>query len=319
MDSVSLSVITPAWNEARNLPVLYERLRSVLESGTLPWEWIVVDDHSRDETFAAMQQLSLRDPRVRCVRLARNGGSHAAITCGLDEAQGSAAVVLAADLQDPPEVIPALIARWQSGAHVVWASRRRVPGASREGAFSRLYYWIMRRVVGMQEMPAAGADFFLIDRAVIDVFRRLHERHTSVFALITWIGFRQEQVEYDKHARLHGASGWTLRRKLKLVVDSVTAFSDVPVAACWVTALALTGVGAALAGAGALGLPLSVLAPAHVVLLGAMMALSGISLAMLAAVGEYVWRALDEVRSRPRYIVEARTAQHTVKSQLPRT
>lgn len=313
MHGVSLSIITPAWNEARNLPVLYERLRSVLESGGLTWEWIVVDDHSCDDTFAAVQQLALRDPRVRCVRLARNGGSHAAIACGLDEAQGNAAVVLAADLQDPPEAIPALIARWQSGAHVVWASRRRVRGAPHAWGFSRLYYWMMRRVVGMQDMPAAGADFFLIDRAVIDVFRRLHERHTSVFALITWIGFRQEQVEYDKHARLHGASGWTLRRKLKLVMDSVTAFSDVPVALCWVTALAFTLVGAALAGAGALGLRLGVLAPAHVVLLGVMAVLSGISLAMLAAIGEYVWRALDEVRSRPRYVVESRTAQHTVK------
>ena len=317
MEDVRLSVITPAWNEARNLPVLYERLRSVLDSGTLTWEWIVVDDHSRDETFAAVQQLALRDPRVRGVRLARNGGSHAAIACGLDEARGGTAVVLAADLQDPPEVIPALIARWQGGAQVVWASRRRVPGDAGEGAFSRLYYWLMRRVIGMHDMPPAGADFFLIDRAVIDVVTRLHERHTSVFALITWIGFRQEQVEYEKQARLHGASGWTLRRKLKLVTDSVTAFSDLPVAACWVTAVALTLVGAALAGGGALELSLGVLAPAHVVLLGAMMVLSGIGLGMLAGVGEYVWRALDEARRRPRWVVESRTAQHTVKSQLP--
>jgi glycosyltransferase involved in cell wall biosynthesis len=307
MDTVALSVITPAWNEARNVPALYERLRPILEASGLPWEWIVVDDHSRDDTFAVVERLAAVDHRVRGVRLARNSGSHTAIACGLEEARGAAAVVLAADLQDPPEVIPELLARWRDGARVVWASRRRVPGEPRDAAFSRLYYAIMRCVVGMRDMPAAGADFFLIDRAVIDAMRDLHERHTSIFALITWIGFRQEHVEYDKQARLHGASGWTLRKKLKLVADSITGFSDLPVRVCWVTAAALVLGGLAMIAGGAFGLALGVLAPAHVVLLGAMMALSGIGLTLLAALGEYVWRALDEARRRPRFIVEART------------
>ena len=309
METIGLSVITPAWNEARNLPALYERLRPILDASGLTWEWIVVDDHSRDETFTAVQQLAALDPRVRGVRLARNGGSHAAIACGLHEARGGSAVVLAADLQDPPEVIPALVARWRDGVQVVWAARRQVPGATHASAFSRLYYWIMRRVVGMHEMPPAGADFFLIDRVVIDALRDLPERHTSIFALITWLGFRRDQVEYDKHTRLHGVSGWTLRKKLTLVADSVTAFSDLPVAVCWWMALVLTSSGVAVAAAGAFGLSLGVLAPPHVLLLGAMLLLSGIGLAMLAALGEYVWRALDESRGRPRYVIEARTAQ----------
>jgi glycosyltransferase involved in cell wall biosynthesis len=302
-----VSVITPAWNEARNLPVLYERLRAALAAPDLAWEWIIVDDHSEDATFDAVRDLAATDVRVRGVRLARNVGSHAAIACGLDEAQGDAAVVLAADLQDPPEKIPALLSRWRSGAQVVWASRRRIPGQRRDGSgFSLLYYWLMRRVVGMRQMPVAGADFFLVDRAVIDAFRHLRERHTSVLALITWLGFRQDQVEYDKQPRLHGTSGWSLRKKLKLVFDSITGFSDLPVMACWTIGLLLTLVGLLLGIAGLSGFALGVLAPAHVVLLGAIGGASGVALVMLGIVGEYVWRALDEARRRPRYFIESR-------------
>ena len=302
-----VSVITPAWNEARNLPALYERLRAALTTADLAWEWIIVDDHSGDTTFDAVRDLAARDGRVRGVRLAGNVGSHAAIACGLDEAQGDAAVVLAADLQDPPEEIPALLGRWRSGAQVVWAARRRIPGERWEGSgFSLLYYWLMRRVVGMRQMPAAGADFFLVDRVVIDAFRHLRERHTSVLALITWLGFRQDQVEYDKQPRLHGTSGWSMRKKLKLLLDSITGFSDLPVTACWTVGLLLMCAGFLLGVAGVSGFAWGVLAPAHVVLLGAIGGASGVALVMLGIVGEYVWRALDEARQRPRYFIESR-------------
>lgn len=303
-----LSVVTPAWNEAQNLPVLYEQLQGALVAAGLSWEWIVVDDHSRDATFDVVRDLSARDPRVRGVKLARNAGSHMAIVCGLDEAQGDAAVVLAADLQDPPHTLPAMLERWRDGAQVVWAARRQVPGHSHAGGgFARVYYWMMRHVVGMHEMPPAGADFFLMDRVVIDAFRQLRERHVSVLALITWLGFRQELIEYDKQPRLHGVSGWSVRRKLKLALDSITSFSDLPVAACWMLGLLMIVAGALLGMAGFAGLGLGVLEPAHVVLLAAVGAVSGVGLVMLGMVGEYVWRALDEARQRPRYIIEART------------
>lgn len=303
-----LSLITPAWNEARNLPVLYERLQAALVAADVTWEWIVIDDHSKDATFDVVRDLAARDPRVRGMRLARNTGSHMAIVCGLDEAQGGGAVVLAADLQDPPETLPALIERWRNGAQVVWAARRAVPGrASADSAFSRLYYWVMRHVVGMRDMPAAGADFFLMDRAVIDAFRQLRERHASILALITWLGFRQERIEYDKQPRLYGTSGWNLRKKVKLVLDSVTGFSELPVTACWTLGLVMIVVGGLLGASGFAGLSIGVLMPQHVVLLGALGAGLGVALVMLGVVGEYVWRALDEGRQRPRYFVEART------------
>jgi len=303
-----LSIITPAWNEAENLPVLHERLRSVLDTTGMPWEWIIVDDHSRDRTFEIVGELAARDQRVRGIRFARNAGSHVAIACGIDEARGDAAVILAADLQDPPETLPQLLARWTSGAQVVWAARRVAPGqrASNPG-FSSLYYWMMRRVLGLTDMPATGADFFLIDRVVIDAFRQCREQRVSVLALITWLGFTQDRIEYEKQPRLHGSSGWSVGRKVRLVVDSLTAFSNVPVTLCWALGAAMVLVVIVLAAVGAFGGSLGVLTPAAVVLVASVVGVGGLVVLALAAIGEYVWRALDESRRRPRYIVQART------------
>ena len=175
-----------------------------------------------------IQRLAVVDSRVRGVRLARNRGSHVAITCGLHHVRGDAAVMMASDLQDPPETLGALLQKWRGGAQVVWATRRERPGDQTHAGFAALYYWVMRHVVGMKEMPARGADFFLVDRVVIDAFRRCDEQHVSVFALITWLGFRQDYIEYDKQPRAAGRSGWTIARKIKLVIDSITAFSDAP-------------------------------------------------------------------------------------------
>src|SRR5215510_305100 len=227
-----LSIVTPAFNEEANLDALYERLVKTMVAVGGEWEWVIVDDHSRDNTFAVVQRLALADPRLRGIRLARNSGSHVAITCGLHHVRGDAAVMMASDLQDPPETLEALLQKWRAGAQVVWATRRERPGDPAHAGFAAVYYWIMRHVVGMTEIPEKGADFFLVDRIVIDAFRRCQERHVSVFALIAWLGFKQDYIEYDKQPRAAGRSGWTLARKIKLVVDSITAFSDAPIKAC---------------------------------------------------------------------------------------
>jgi dolichol-phosphate mannosyltransferase len=305
---VKLSIVTPAFNEAENLEALYRRLVQSQERLGSDWEWIVVDDHSRDETFAVIERLSLLDRRVRGFRLARNSGSHVAITCGLHQAQGDAAVMMAADLQDPPELIGRMVERWREGFEVVWAARR-----GRPSIFGAVYYWIMRRVAGMSAIPANGADFFLADRVVLDAFRRCTERNVSVLALLTWIGFRQTHIEYDKQPRAAGRSGWTVARKIKLVVDSVAAFSDFPIRACGYAGAAFL-VGAVVLGlAGLLLLP--VLGAVVMLILAAMLGLTGIQLLAVAVIGEYVWRALDESRRRPQYLIE-RAAGQTVPLPL---
>jgi polyisoprenyl-phosphate glycosyltransferase len=302
-----LSIVTPAFNEADNLESLYLRIAAATAALGVDWEWIVVDDHSRDRTFAVLEQLALRDGRVRGLRLAANSGSHLAIACGLHHALGDAAAVLAADLQDTPETLGSMLERWRNGAQIVWAVRRERPGDRTHAGFATFYYWLMRNVAGLREMPARGADFFLADRAVLDAFRRFPERNLSVLALITSLGFRQDFVEYDKQARAAGQSGWTLARKIRLVVDSMTGFSNLPIRLCSYTGAALAVVGAAI---GILGMSLLPdLGGGILLLLAAIVGLAGIQLLALGILGEYLWRALDEARRRPQYLVEAVAGQ----------
>jgi len=303
-----LSIVTPAYNEASNLPVLYGRLAQVLSGMELDWEWIVVDDHSADGTFEVIKDIARRDPRVRAFRFARNFGSHLALACGLREARGDCIAFMAADLQDPPETLPTLMTRWRDGAQVVWAVRARREGETRRTTgFSRLYYWLMRRIVGISEMPSTGADFCLIDRHVANSLLQFGERNLTVFALLTWMGFRQDTITYDKAARLHGSSGWTLEKKLKLVVDSVTSFTYLPIRAMSYVGFVVALVGFAYAGMVVLnaltGRPVEGWSSLIVVVL----VLGGVQMIMMGVLGEYLWRALDESRRRPRYLIESTT------------
>ncbi|MFB2773258.1 glycosyltransferase family 2 protein [Pelatocladus sp. BLCC-F211] len=303
-----LSVITPAYNEAENLPLLYERLSNVLDSLTIDWEWIVVDDHSVDQTFAAIANIAKRDSRVHGIRFSRNFGSHTAMTCGLHYAKGDCAVIMAADLQDPPETLPELLAEWHEGAQVVWAVRKRRPGekTSKVG-FARLYYFLMRQVVGMKQMPATGADFFLIDRRVMESLHTFNESNVSLMALITWMGFRQAYITYDKRVRSHGRSGWSLEKKLKLVLDSLTSFSYLPIRLMSYIGFIVALVGFIFAGFVVINAIFGHPTPGWSSLMVVVLVLGGLQMLMMGGLGEYLWRALDESRRRPRYIVEATT------------
>jgi dolichol-phosphate mannosyltransferase len=253
-----------------------------------------------------IERLALADPRVKGIRLARNSGSHAAITCALHQVTGDAAVMMAADLQDPPETIGPMLERWRRGVQVVWAVRREQPGRARDAVFSSLYYWIMRHVVGMKEMPTRGTDFFLIDRVVIDAFRRFRERNVSVLALIMWLGFRQEYLEYDKRQRARGTSGWSVAKKVKLVIDSVTSLSEFPIRLCSYAGFVFGALGLVVAASGIVLLPS--LGAGLLLVVGLVLGLAGLQLLALGIVGEYVWRALDEARGRPAWVIERQTA-----------
>lgn len=303
---MKLSIVTPAYREARNLPVMYERLKAVCDGLDIQWEWVIVDDHSPDDTFAVTHELAERDTRVRGMRLSRNFGSHAAISCGLAAALGDAAVIMAGDLQDPPETIPALMDHWRQGAQIVWAVRTKREGETASTlAFSQLYYWLMRHVAGLKDTPAMGADFFLMDRVAVDSFAQFGERNVSIVALVQWMGFRQTHIEYVKEARLHGVSGWSLSKKIKLVIDSMTSFSYLPI-----RAMSAIGVGVALFGfLYALYILAAALVeravPGYASLMVAVLILSGLQMVMLGVLGEYMWRNYDESRRRPRWLVES--------------
>jgi len=301
----SLSIVTPAYNESKNLPVFYMQLSAILNKHPIDWEWIIVDDNSTDHTSEVIAHLSEQDPRVRGLRLARNYGPHRAVTCGLSHSRGACAVVMASDLQDPPENIPELIEKWRGGAHVVWAARRQREGQKQSSlAFSHLYYIIVRQFLGLKNLPATGADFYLLDRKVYLALQKFPEKMGNLALLIAWMGFSQARIEYDKKERLYGQSGWGLAKKINLVIDSVTAFSSMPL-----RVMTMIGFATGLVGF------LFMLQLLHNVVVGnppagwtsimcAIMLIGGTQMAMLGVLGEYVWRALEESRNRPLCLVE---------------
>lgn len=304
-----LSVITPAYNEAENLPVLYRRLNSLCDElatqgGRL--EWIVVDDGSCDDTPAVVVQIAETDSKVRLIRLARNCGSHAAMSAGLAHCRGDCAVIMAADLQDPPELLAEMAKRWREGFHVVWGVRQTREGVSWTiRVTSAAYYWIMRRIA-LAKMPPQGADFLLLDRKVIDCCNAINEKHTSLLALIQWMGFRQTSFTYVKRARHLGKSKWTLAKKMKLFVDSIVSFSYAPICAMWLVGMLflLAGVSLPLVIAGCWLLDRSLFSFETAAIITVLLLGQGSIVCSLALLGEYLWRAYDQVRGRPRYFIE---------------
>ncbi len=309
MNPPLLSIVTPAFQEAPNLPILYRRLQAALHS--LDWEWLVIDDHSSDDTFAAASAFAQADPRVRALRLSRNFGSHAAIACGLEHARGRAVALLAADLQDAPEALLPLLERWYAGAQVVWA----VP---HHAAFSsRLFYRLLRRAIPCPQMPLTGTRFFLIDRIVADAVRQFAEAHTNLFALIAWMGFRQAYVPCERRARGHGRSSWTLSRKIDLAAGSLLAFSHAPLRFFSALGAATVLLGFLYAAFVLVRAVQGVPVPGWPSLLVAVLVLSGTQMLMIGILGEYLWRTLREARRRPRYLIEQATAPLTGEVRLP--
>ncbi len=303
-----LSIVVPAYNEAENLPLLYERICALDWSAMgLEFELVVVDDHSTDGTSAVIDRLAASNPRVKCLRFSRNFGSHAGSTAGLEHATGAAAVVLAADLQDPPETIPSLVAAWRAGAATVWAVRGEREGESWQTRITaQIFYSLIRRMTRMA-MPPQGVDFFLLDRVVIEALRTAPERNTSLIAQIQWLGFEQKNLVYTKQARASGRSKWTLSKRIKLSIDWVVGVSYFPIRF-------MSAIGLLFASFGFLyALFLIVRRFVFVVpvegwtsLISVVLITSGVQLVMLGVLGEYLWRSFDASRQRPRFIIERR-------------
>jgi glycosyltransferase involved in cell wall biosynthesis len=315
-----LTVLTAFFNEAPNLPRLRERLDAVFKQLDVEPEVVLIDDHSTDASAGIARQWAQADDRVTYIRLSRNCGSHAAFSAGLEKCGGDCAVLLAADLQDPPETIPQLLAKWREGFHVVWAVRGGREGESWSTKFfARVYYWLMQKL-GLPEMPATGADFLLVDRKVIDAYNQIREKHTSFMAMILWIGFRQTAITYTKEARFAGRSKWTLQKKLKLFVDSIVSFSYAPVRFMSLFGFVLAFCGFAYATAVVVGRLVGYVVAANgfAALMTVLLVGQGAILMALGIIGEYLWRTFDEARGRPRYIVEEHIAGgHDAENEIP--
>jgi len=300
------SVVIPVYDEAEILPQLYERLRTVLDELDGDWELILVDDGSRDGSYALMVELHGRDPRVRVLRFSRNFGHQIALTAGLDRALGEAVITMDGDLQHPPETIPELVGRWREGNEIVYGVMSARAGETWfKRVTSNAFYRLLRRLTDV-EMPAAAGDFRLIDRKALDAFRALRESNRYVRGMFSWIGFRQTGVPYVCAERPGGRSKYTPRRMLKLASDAIVGFSTLPLRLALnlgfvVSALSIVFGLSALATklAGGFAVP----GWASIMILVGLV--GGIQLIVIGVIGEYIGRIYDEVKQRPLYFVSA--------------
>lgn len=303
----ALSVVASAHNEEGNLAELHARLVAALDATDLEWELILVDNGSTDRSFETMLSLREADPRVKVLRLSRNFGLQLALTAGLDLAEGDAAVVMASDLQDPPEVVPELVRRWREGYDVVYGlkiERRDDPWLRRWT--SPRYHRLLNRVTGIP-MPIAAADFWLADRRALDAFLSLRERTRYLRGMFSWIGFRQSGVPYSAPPRRSGRSKFNLPGLLRLGADGIFSLSVAPLRLILKIGFAVSAL-AALAAIFAVFVKLSgLLAPpgwTFIVVLVSL--LSGFQLIVLGVMGEYIGLIYDEVKRRPMYLVRER-------------
>ena len=309
MEAPILSLVLPIYNEEAIIPELDRRLRAFLagvgSEVSDSWEVIFVNDGSKDRSLALLKDLAAAEPRYKVLSLSRNFGHQMAITAGLDRANGDAVVVMDADLQDPPEVVGQMIARWREGFDVVFGVRSRRHG---ETAFKRLsasvYYRLLRAMLGGASIPVDAGDFRLMSRTVVLTLRALREQHRFVRGLVSWVGFRQTAVPYERPARFAGETKWPLRKMLHFAVDGITSFSTVPLRmATWLGLLAglvaMGGVGWALYSKIFGGVVRGWTTIMILVGLG-----SSAQLLMTGILGEYVGRIYEEVKRRPLYVVE---------------
>lgn len=312
--SVELSVVVPIYNEEENIPELCRRLVATLEGAVRSFELVLVDDGSRDRSWALIAELASRDARVKGLRFSRNFGHQMAFTAGLDHATGEAVVIMDADLQDPPELVPELLARWRDGFEVVYAVRSARAG---ETAFKRFtaaaFYRLLQRITQV-DIPVDTGDFRLMGRRAVAAFRRLPERHRFTRGLVSWLGFPQTGVPYARAARRAGVTKFGLRRMLRFATDAITSFSSLPLQlASWL--------GAAACGGAAVWLVLALLGGGEglraALLPVALVMLAGVQLLAIGLLGTYVGRILDEVKGRPLYLVQETTSNLAGLAEKP--
>ena len=304
-----LSIVIPVYYNAENLPPLYADLREkIVEGPDFSYELVFVDDGSGDNSYEVLRDLADQDPHVRVFRLSRNFGSDAAVLCGLTQSTGDCAVVKAADLQEPTEMLLDMYRKWLAGDRVVLAVREGREESRSQEWFANLYYRLTRRVA-LPTMPRTGFDVFLLDRSVIGVLAGLNEANSALSGQVLWSGFQTGTVTYLRRARKIGKSRWTLRKKLRLVTDTLFSFSTVPITMVSVLG-GLSVVGSVLWALDALISKLT--NQTHVegwTMLFIFNLLSfGIIMLTLGLLGGYLWRTFDASRRRPPYIIEERYA-----------
>jgi glycosyltransferase involved in cell wall biosynthesis len=306
LSTYRLAVVAPCFNEEAGLPEFVRRVKAVCTQLGCAHEIVLVNDGSRDRTLAVALDLASRDPAVRVVNLLRNFGHQAAVTAGLDVAEGDVVVLIDSDLQDPPEVIPAMIAAWKDGADVAYGQRRTREGETAFKLFTAKFFYRLLRGLTKSDIPADTGDFRLMDRRVADVLRSMRERHRFIRGMVSWVGGRQVAVPYDRKPRFAGETKYPLRRMFSFAVDAITSFSVVPLRL--VTYLALVIISLAVVATGVVFVVKLVnpafFIPGYASIMLTIIFFGGFQLLALGIIGEYLGRMYEAVKARPIYIVE---------------
>jgi dolichol-phosphate mannosyltransferase len=298
-----LSVVIPVFNEAENLPELYARLSTVLSGIESEYEMIFVDDGSRDGSLALLSRYAADDQHVVVVELARNFGHQVAISAGLDYARGAGVIVMDADLQDPPEVLPQFIAKWREGHDVVYAIReQRKEGWLKRAAYAA-FYRLLQRVANI-DIPLDAGDFCIMDRKVVELLVGMPERNRFVRGIRSWVGFDQVGLAYERQARRAGKPKFTLSRLIYLALDGLVSFSYLPLRVISMLGFGVSLLSIVLALFYAIKkLTVGLNPPGFATLTVAIFFLAGIQLITIGVIGEYVGRIFEEVKRRPLYVV----------------
>lgn len=319
-----ISVVLPCYNEKDTLPEAHARFTFALDKMGEPWEILVVNDGSHDASSEILKSIHQKDPRWKVINFSRNYGHQAALSCGLAHAAGDAVVLMDLDLQDPPEVLPELIAEWRNGYQVVYAIRKK----RKEHFIKRALYFFFYRLLKMVsniDIPLDSGDFCVMDRQVVDVLNRLPERNRFLRGLRAWVGFRQKGVEYERQERFGGAPKFTYRKLMGLGLDGLFSFSKLP--------LQLIGyAGIVISSFSFLGAVFFIMhrmldfkifgfspkdVPGTATVVVSILFMGGVQLVCLSIMGEYLGRVFDEVKQRPNWVIKdslgfgTKTASHS--------
>ena len=304
---MKVSIVIPVYYNEDNLRPLYADIKEkFIDKIDYDYEIIMVNDGSKDKSYEVICELAEEDPNIRPISLSRNFGSHAACLCGLSNATGDCAVIKAADLQEPTELLLEMVESWKSGNNVVLACREERDESKSQVGFANMYYWMVRKT-SLPNMPKNGFDIYLLDRKVIDVLEKFDEKNSAITGQILWSGFRTGIVYYKRQAREIGTSKWTLKKKIRLVSDTLFSFSTLPIRVLEIVGVISFLIGiiwsivvlvAKLTG----NIPVS----GYTTLIIFDIISFGVIMLSMGILGEYLWRSFDASRNRPPYIIEDR-------------
>jgi len=308
MERPVYSIVAPVYNEEGNIGALFDRVSGVMDALHEPWELIIVNDGSRDSSLAQMRELQAAHPQVRVISFSRNFGHQIAVTAGLDHAAGQAAILIDADLQDPPEIIPEMIAHWKQGYDVVYAIREERAGESWfKNQTAKLFYRLIYRIAEI-EIPLDTGDFRLMDRRVVNALHSMREHNPYIRGMTSWVGFKQTGVRYVREERSWGETKYPLRKMVRFALDAITGFSYFPLQIAMYVSLVLAVIAV-------LAIPIvallrlttgELLFEGQATTLVALLLLSSFQLFFFFIMGQYIARIYDEVRGRPLYVISDR-------------